>query len=152
MKKRMTFEIKKLKPNDVFLANLLFMFFQIDDGIENPTYTSDEYMKNLLARTDFHILAAVDKNEVIGGLTAYELVKYKREETEMFLYEIGVAASHRRAGVASALIDRLKRICVEKNIKVMFVLAETKNLPAVKLYEKTGGSGFPVTEFDYALG
>ena len=79
------FEIKKLSPNDVKLAKELFLFFQTDDGKENPTIASDEYLTNLLEKEDFYVLVAVRNERIIGGLTAYALLKYKREATEMFL-------------------------------------------------------------------
>jgi aminoglycoside 3-N-acetyltransferase I len=145
------FEIKKLSPDELALAKELFLFFQIDDGVENPTVASDEYLAKLLGREDFHVVVAVENNKVIGGLTAYELLKYKDEKTEMFLYEIGVGSAYRRRGAAAALIEFLKKICAEKGIREMFVGAEAGNLPATGLYEKTGGKGFAVIEFDYEL-
>ena len=110
----MTFQIKKLNPQDFALAKQLFNFFQIDDGVENPTSASDVYIKNLLEREDFHVIAAIENEAVIGGLTAYELAKYKYETKEMFLYEIAVKTLHRKKGVAGALIEMLKKISLEK--------------------------------------
>jgi aminoglycoside 3-N-acetyltransferase I len=142
-------EIKKLGAREIEAAKELFRLFQLDDGVENPTSASDEYLKKLLEKQDFHVLVAVENQKVIGGLTAYELLKYKKETSEMFLYEIGVAAAHRKKGAASALIEFLKQICLEKGINTIFVLAADGNLPALGLYEKTGGKGFQVIEFDY---
>lgn len=145
------FEIKRLNPNDIALAKELFLSFQIDDGAENPSSASVEYLKKMLDRLDFYVIVAIENNKVIGGLTAYEVMKYKRVETEMFLYEIGVESAYRKKGVATALIENLKKICAEKSIGVLFVLAEADNLPALRLYEKTGGKGFKTVEFDYEI-
>ena len=49
----MTYETRKLNPNDIKLAKQLFLFFQIDDGVVNPTLGSDEYLRDLLSRNDF---------------------------------------------------------------------------------------------------
>lgn len=135
----MSVKIKKLEPSDYELAKLLSLFFQVDDGVENPTTVSDEYMRKLLGKKGFHVLVAIEAENVVGGLTAYEFIKYKREEREMFLYEIGVEASARRKGVGSKLIESLKTICKEKGITVLFVATEIDNEPAKKLYERTGG-------------
>jgi aminoglycoside 3-N-acetyltransferase I len=145
------FEIKRLEPGDLSLAKELFLSFQLDDGVENPTFAPDEYLTKLLEKDDFHIIVAIKDERVVGGLTAYELLKYKAEKTEMFLYEIGVESAYRKRGAASCLIEALKEICREKNIKTVFVLTEAGNLPARSLYEKTGGKGFAVVEFDYEL-
>lgn len=147
----MSIEIIKLGSNQVDLALQLFLFYQRDDGIENPTQGSDKYLKNLLSRTDFHVIVAVENEKVIGGLTAYELRKYKDEEREMFLYEIAVEAEYRRKGVGRALIEYLQRICREKGIGVMFVGALENNQPALKLYRATGGRGEKVVEFAYEI-
>ena len=135
----MNLTIKKLKPEDFELAKLISLFFQVDDGVENPTSVSDEYMKKLLSKQGFYILVAVENEKILGGLTAYEFIKSKCEEREMFLYEIGVEASYRRKGVARKLIEGLIEICKEKGIKTLFVATEMDNEPAKKLYEKTGG-------------
>lgn len=147
----MKFQIKKLTKNEFKTAKDLFNSFQIDDGEDNPSSASDEYLKDLLARDDFHVLVAIVDEKVIGGLTAYELRKYKREETEMFLYEMGVDEPFRRMGIATALIDYLKTICKEKRIPEMFVDTWADNIPAKKLYEKTGGEAEEVIEFTYEL-
>ena len=73
------------------------------------------------------------------GLTAYELKMFKRETTEMFLYEIGVDEDHQQKGVATALIEFLKEICASKGIVEMFVGTEKDNIAARKLYATTGG-------------
>ncbi len=135
----MNLEIQKLSSKDFELAKLLFLFFQVDNGSENPTKVSNEYMKEMLSRNDFHVLVARSGESILGGLTAYELKKYKNETTEMFLYEIGVEEVHRRKGVAAKLIDGLKQICRQKGISEIFVITEMDNEPAKKLYEKSGG-------------
>ena len=146
------FTVKKLEAADLEAAKSLFLFFQIDDGVENPTHASDAYLLELLARPDFHAIAAFEGETVIGGLAAYELTQYKLETRDMYLYEMAVDAAHRRRGVASELIERLKTLCAEKGIEQMFVGAQAANTPAVRLYQATGGVGAEVIEFDYEIG
>ncbi len=135
----MSVVIKKLKPEDSKSAKKLFLIFQTDDKVKVPTFASHEYLKNLLARDDFHVVAAFAKDEIIGGLTAYELPKYKSEKVEMFLYELVVEKSHRRKGVATKLLKFINKICAEKGISEMFLATEIDNESARNLYEKTGG-------------
>lgn len=147
----MTFEIRILMSAEFELARELFTLFQIDDGIKNPTGASNDYVKNLLSRNDFHAIAAFENEKIIGGLTAYELVKYKRETSEMFLYEIVVDKNFRRGGVATKLIESLNRICAEKNIPEMFVITEEGNQPAKKLYQSTGGKFEETALYSYKI-
>jgi aminoglycoside 3-N-acetyltransferase I len=46
--------------------------------------------------------------------------------------------THRRSGVATGLVDELKRIAAERNVYVMFVQANTEDGPAIALYESLG--------------
>ena len=133
------FQIKKLDSNQVSLAKELIEMFGFDDESENQTFSSDEYVRKLLKRDDFHVIVALENGQLIGGLTAYEMQMFKRETTEMFLYEIEVAEEHRRKGIGKALIEYLKEICLEKGIIEMFVGTEKDNIAARKLYVSTGG-------------
>jgi aminoglycoside 3-N-acetyltransferase I len=145
----MSFSIKKLESDDIAFAKQLFLFFQIDDKVENPTFASNEYLVNLLSRDDFYVIVALENETVIGGVTAHELAMYKEETTEIFLYEIGVEPTHRKKGVAKALIEFLKEICVAKGITYMFLGTEADNTPAIRLYETTGGKYEDIAWFVY---
>ena len=147
----MNVRIEKLEKNQTETAIQLFRLFQMDDGVENPDEVSDNYLKNLLARTDFHVLAAFDGENLIGGLTAYELAKYKTEVREMFLYELVVDKNYRRKQAASRLIDFLKNICSEKEISEIFLLTENSNFAARNLYLKTDGVPVETVLFKYEL-
>ncbi|MEZ5344582.1 MAG: GNAT family N-acetyltransferase [Pyrinomonadaceae bacterium] len=147
----MDFEVRTLRATDARLASELFLFFQVDDGIRNPTSASGEYLTRILSRSDFHVIVAISGEKVIGGLVAYELVRYKEENAEMFLFEMGVEESFRRRGIGTALIEELKKICREKGITDMFVDALDDNIPAKALYSSTGGKAEKVSEFTYKI-
>ena len=135
----MPFTIKKLNAGEADLAKKLFCFFQTDDGITDPVIPSDEYIKTLLARDDFHVIVALKNNGLVGGLTAYELEMYKAEIKEMFLYEIAVEIKYRKMGVAKALIEFLKDIAKNSGMREMYVGTSTNNNAAINLYKSTGG-------------
>jgi len=135
----MTFTIKKLLPGDFHLFKQLSVFFQADDGVPEPIIPSDEYLKNLLLKDQFHVVVAMQGGELVGGLTAHELELYSRSINEMFLYEIAVYPEYRQKGIAKALIGFLKDICFEKGIKEMYVGTSVNNHEAMRLYKSTGG-------------
>lgn len=132
-------EIKKLNVTEVTQARNLAEMFGFSKGSRHQVFASENYVRKLLEREDFHVIVAVESGRLVGGLTAYEMQMFKRETTEMFLYEIEVAESHRQKGIGKALIEFLKQICATKGIVEMFVGTETDNLPARKLYAGTGG-------------
>lgn len=133
----MNFEIKKLAPSEISLAHELILLFGFDD--ENRSLPSVEYTTQMLSRNDFHVIVALEDGKLIGGLTAYEMTMFKRETTEMFLYEIEVESAHRQKGVGKALIGFLKQICSDKGFVEMFVGTEKDNTAARALYAATGG-------------
>jgi len=145
------FHYKKLEATETSLAKALILWFQEDDLVPQPIAPSDYYLRNLLSREDFHILVALDGDKVIGGLTAFELPMYKEEVNEIFLYEIGVDENYRQQNIATQLIEHLKKIAAKKGIPEMYVGTEMNNLPAQKLYHKTGGKFEQIAWYIYNL-
>lgn len=135
------YTFRRLAEGDVsLLRELLAMFGEAFEEVD--TYTkqqpSDTYIAELLGRDQFIALAAVRGNAVIGGLAAYELKKFEQERSEIYLYDLAVAAEHRRSGVATRLIKMLKPIAVARGAHVIFVQADRADKPAVALYTKLG--------------
>ena len=76
--------------------------------------------------------------EVVGGIAAYELHKFEQERSEIYIYDLAVAAAHRREGIATALILELKKIAAARGAYVVFVQADPGDVPAIALYTKLG--------------
>jgi aminoglycoside 3-N-acetyltransferase I len=104
----------------------------------------------LLGGTQFIALVALAGEEVIGGLAAYELIKFERERKEIYVYDLAVAADHRRRGMAKSLMNELKRIASERGAYVIFVQADPPDAPAIALYESLG-TRETVYHFDIAV-
>lgn len=148
-------EIRQLTASDVTLVESLnAMFGEAFDNV--GTYTrrppSAGYLRRLLGGDSFIALAAVEGGEVVGGIAAYELRKFEQERSEICLYDLAVAAKHRRQGIATALIEALGRIAANRGAYVIFVQADTgvEDEPAVALYAKLG-TREEVLHFDIAV-
>jgi aminoglycoside 3-N-acetyltransferase I len=111
---------------------------------------SDEYLQRLLSDPRFVLIVARIDEEVVGALSAYELVKYERERSEFYIYDLAVAEAFRRHGVATALIEALKPIAKSAGGWVIFVQADRVDDPAVALYRKLGVEEEPL-HFDIPL-
>jgi len=96
------------------------------------------YLELLLASDTFIALAALNGGEVVGGLAAYELRKFEQERREIYIYDLAVAAAHRRQGIATALIRELQAIAAERGAYVIYVQADKVDAPAIELYSKMG--------------
>jgi aminoglycoside 3-N-acetyltransferase I len=133
--------IQQLKPDDLPLMHGLLTTF--GEAFEDAdTYGANRpgtaYLQNLLASDTFIALAAVKLGEVVGGLAAYELKKFEQPRSEIYIYDLAVAAAHRREGIATALIQRLKAEAAMRGAYVVFVQADLVDAPAIALYSKLG--------------
>jgi aminoglycoside 3-N-acetyltransferase I len=138
---RATIDIRRLGPADVAPMRSLNVLFGTAFG-DSATYTqaapSDTYLSELLAKEHVIALVATAADHVVGGLVAYELDKFERARRELYIYDLAVAEDHRRQGIATGLIDRLRRIAAERGAWVVYVQADYGDSPAIALYEKLG--------------
>jgi aminoglycoside 3-N-acetyltransferase I len=96
------------------------------------------YLERLLGSGCFIAAAAVEDEHVVGGIAACELHKFEQERSEIHIYDLAVAATHRRRGVATALTDELRRIATARGAWVVYVQAELGDEPAIALCTKLG--------------
>jgi len=75
---------------------------------------------------------------VVGGIAAYVLPKFEQARSEMYIYDLAVAESHRRQGVATAMIAELQKVATRRGVYVIFVQADHDDEPAICLYTKLG--------------
>jgi aminoglycoside 3-N-acetyltransferase I len=99
---------------------------------------ADAYLARLLGLEHVVALAAVADGEVAGGLVAYELEKLEQARREVYIYDLAVAESWRRRGVATALINRLRELASERGAWVVYVQADYGDEPAIALYTGLG--------------
>jgi aminoglycoside 3-N-acetyltransferase I len=116
------------------------------------TYEGPGDPEALLADPRTLMLVAFDGQRPAGFVLAHELPRRHGERAKLFVYEVDVAKSHRRRGIASALLARLAELARERGIRTGFVLTDPGNGPANALYRGAGGSTEGVTvqwEFRY---
>jgi aminoglycoside 3-N-acetyltransferase I len=136
-----SFTIRVVGRDDVpLMEGMLTMFGEAFEepetyGRARPTAT---YLRRLLGGDSFIALAALQEDEVVGGLAAYELCKFEQERSEIYIYDLAVAIPHRRRGIATALILELKTIAAARGAYVIFVQADLGDDPAIELYTKLG--------------
>ena len=146
-------DVERLGPGHIpAMRAALRVFADAFDEEENffAAPPSDEYLQRLLADPRFVLLMARIDGQVVGALSAYELVKYERERSEFYIYDLAVSEPFRRQGVATALIQALKPIARAAGGWVIFVQADRVDDPAVALYRKLGVEEEPL-HFDISL-
>ena len=125
-----------------------------DEGVvrELATYDGPGDPEALLADPRTLLLVAFDGERPVGLVLAHELPRRHGDRAKLFVYEVDVAESHRRRGIASALLGRLADLACERGIRAGFVFADPGNGPANALYRSAGGATESVTvqwEFRY---
>lgn len=148
-----SFIVQVIRTDDpALMYRLLQMFAEAfeDEATYGRERPGEPYLRHLPQKDHFIALAALEGERVVGGLTAYELQKFEQERSEIYIYDLAVTESHRRRGVATALIAALKRIAAERGAYVIFVQADLGDEPAIALYTKLGARE-DVLHFDIAV-
>jgi aminoglycoside 3-N-acetyltransferase I len=132
---------RRLTPDDLPLMRALNGMFGEVFG-EPDTYTgdppSDAYLRELLADPTFIALVAIDGDRVVGGLVAYEMRKFERRRSEVYVYDLGVVESHRRRGIATTLLQWTTRHAASRGAHAVMIQADRGDTPAINLYTKLG--------------
>jgi ribosomal protein S18 acetylase RimI-like enzyme len=123
---------------------------RFDEAFDNEVLS--EETRRFLDDHRHHLVLGYVHDQTAGFASAVE-VFHPDKRGELFLNEIAVMEGARRHGVASALIDELKRLGRERGCVSMWVLTEEENAPAMGLYRSTGGQwdGESQVMFEYDL-
>jgi aminoglycoside 3-N-acetyltransferase I len=131
----MDLEIRHLGPGDDDAVGAAAALF---DHPPKPDAT-----RRFLEQGTHHLLVAYDTSgEPIGFVTGVETT-HPDKGTEMFLYELGVAAPARRQGVGSALAGALAALARQRGCYGMWVGTQEDNVAAQRTYERAGAEATP---------
>ena len=135
------FQIQALSGGDIGAMREMLAMFGEAFG-ERATYTasqpSDSYLADLLSSGTFVAVAARSESKVVGGLAAYFLRKFEQARTEIYIYDLAVDEAFRRRGIATAMIEELKKVAIAKGAYVIYVQADHGDDAAIALYSKLG--------------
>ena len=98
----------------------------------------DEYLQQLLLNPNFVAIVAISGTEVLGALAGYVLPKFEQSRSEFYIYDLAVVETHRRQGIATALVEEIRKQASQRGIYVIFVQADHADDAAVALYTKLG--------------
>lgn len=138
--------IRRLGVADVELAAAtLAMMAEVFD--EPREALSSAYVRNLLRRADFWLLAALVDAKPVGGVTAFALPLTRVESRELFIYDLAVHTAHQRRGIGRALVLELSNLVAREGIHVAWVPADNEDAHALEFYRSLGSVESPVTIF-----
>ncbi len=145
------FQIKRLASTDFSLFTKLIGLFHGVFAMKNFAPGKEPYLKSLLANPTFIAYVVLDRNEVVGGITAYELPMYYSECSEVFIYDLAVKVEFQRKGLGKMLLAALKEYCADKGIHEIFVSANEEDKEALDFYRACGGQPEQVVHFNYVI-
>jgi ribosomal protein S18 acetylase RimI-like enzyme len=100
---------------------------------EFPRPSADlQHYREVVRRGSF--LGAYDDTTLVG-LALAEPLAWNRS---LWVWEIGVARSHRRRGIGRRLVDELSRRARKAGLRVLVCETQTTNVPAIDFYRKVG--------------
>lgn len=134
-------EFRVLGPDD--LAHMYAILSLFGRAFADPdSYESAQpdaaYLTRLLGGSGFLAVAALHDGRVVGGLAAYVLPKFEQARNELYIYDLAVDEPFRRQGVATGLIDTVRRVAAERGVWMIYVQADREDAPAIALYSKLG--------------
>lgn len=134
-------DIVRLSADDIDAVRALnTLFAEAFDDMESyaARMPDDAWLAAQLTNPSIFVLVAEVGGAIIGGLVAYELPKLEQARSEIYIYDLAIAESHRRKGAATTLIAELQRIARERGARVIYVQADYGDEPAIALYSKLG--------------
>ena len=143
--------IRRLATGDRDLARATFtMIAAVFDEPRRPL--PDDYVDALLARDDFWVLAAVEDDEPVGGITGHVLPMTRSPSRELFVYDVAVREDRQRRGIGRAMLVELCAQAGKVGIASVFVAVADEDVHAMDFYRAVGGAESPVTMFSFDLG
>lgn len=142
-------EYRKLAIGDESSFSKLVLLFNKEFESPDLNYVNDKNIRSLIAKPDFICFVAFIGDEVVGGLTGYELLMYDQEGSSMYLYDLAVDKNYQRRGIGSNLVGELMDYCRSKDIKDLFVQANVEDQHAVEFYNKIGGDDSETVQFSF---
>lgn len=106
---------------------------ELFDNVPGAEATAD-----FLARPDHYLHVAYDDEGVPAGFITGVLMVHPDKGREMFLYELGVAESHRGRGIGKALVGQLEQVARGAGCYGLFVLTDVDNVAALATYGAAG--------------
>ncbi len=134
-------QIRRLGRYDAAALAAMNALFAREFGDEESYLSAPpgpDHVTALLANPQFIALVAEADGAMVGALAAYILPKFEQARSEIYIYDLAVAETQRRRGIATALIDALRPIARATGAWVIYVQADYVDPPAIALYTKLG--------------
>jgi aminoglycoside 6'-N-acetyltransferase I len=107
-----------------------------------------------LADPRHHLAVAVEDGRVVGFVSAVHYVHPDKPRPELWINEVGVAATHRARGLGTRLLRAVLAVAQGLGCAEAWVLTDRANTAAMRLYAAAGSTEAPTDHvmFTFKLG
>lgn len=111
---------------------------------------SNHYCEDWLANPENIAILGCEGDRAVGALAGYVLNKFEQDRRELYIYDLAVLEPARRRGVASAMIEEMRRIARDVGAWTVYVQADVfdEDEPARLLYRKFASEEIMAHHFD----
>ena len=131
----MSTEVRVLEPHEAAVLDRVER--GVFDGGVDPLLTAEFF-----ADPRHHLAVAIENGVVVGMASAVHYV-HPDKPPQLFINEVGVAPSHQGRGFGRQLVEVLVRLATELQCTEAWVLTDSSNVVAQRLYEGAGGETPP---------
>ena len=129
----MDITVRRLRPGDEStLVDIVLRHKARSIGVE--------YATQLLSNPLNLLLVAEHEHHSVGFVWGYLLQRLDRDKHQLFVYEIDVSPGARRREAGASLMNFIAGYVREHCLMEAFVLTDSDNLAAHRLYESTGAN------------
>ena len=122
---------RRMTAND--LASVLEM-----NHTFRPDFITEAGASAFLADARNWLWAGVSEERIVAFAYGYALDRLDGRRM-LYLHEVGVAETHQRQGIGTAMLQALKDECRERGFHRIFLITHRCNTAANALYRKCGG-------------
>ncbi|HJR62379.1 MAG TPA: GNAT family N-acetyltransferase [Gemmatimonadaceae bacterium] len=127
-------EIRELSPGDEAILATAPPREVFDDDVDM------EATRNFLADPSHHIVVALDDAIVVGFISAVHYHHPDKMRPELWINEVGVAATHRGRGIGRAMMGAILDLGRRHGCDQAWVLTDRGNEAANRLYASVEGA------------
>jgi ribosomal protein S18 acetylase RimI-like enzyme len=124
----MAFSLRRVTPADIMLFDTIEQ--DVFDEPVDPTRLA-AYM-----REPGHLMVVALDGDLVVGQCAGVIHRHPDKANELYVDEVGTASTHRRQGIARAMLDELFEWGRELGCEEAWLGTETDNEPAKALYRR----------------
>jgi len=131
-------KIQRLGAADAELASRVL--HKLKQDVAPGRARSSQAMLRWLLNSDHVLLVAISESDPVGFALGYFLERVDEDVPMLFFYEIEVHKDKRRHGIGGRLVEAMKAIARQAQVRKMWVQTAPANLAAQALYERQGGT------------